>query len=164
MMPSRGDSLGEKMASASGFCEGGFFSLPDFGGPGAIRPTWFDSGRSGGIRSCIKPRKVQKAWEMKVTRERKRRTTSENSGENRGPTILLYLIPTLAGLLSGMQVGEARPWRPWCARYVGGVTIDCAYVSHDQCMLTVSGVSGFCTLNPTPPPPPPPSRRHRQSY
>jgi hypothetical protein len=36
-MPSRGDSLGEKMASASGFCEGGFFSLPDFGGPGAIR-------------------------------------------------------------------------------------------------------------------------------
>jgi hypothetical protein len=79
---------------------------------------------------------------------------------------VMFVVIVLAGLLGGMRTGEARswyPWYPWCARYVGGVTIDCAYVSHDQCMQTVSGVSGFCTQNPMPPPPAPPPRRHRRT-
>jgi Protein of unknown function (DUF3551) len=77
---------------------------------------------------------------------------------------VMYIAVALAGLLSGMRTGEARSWNPWCARYVGGITIDCAYVSHDQCMLTVSGVGGFCTRNPTPPPPAPPPRRYRRTH
>jgi hypothetical protein len=79
---------------------------------------------------------------------------------------VMFVVIVLAGLLGGMQTGEAGSWYPWyawCARYVGGVTIDCAYASHDQCMRTVSGVSGFCTQNPIPPPPAPPPRRHRRT-
>jgi hypothetical protein len=41
--------------------------------------------------------------------------------------------------------------------------MDCAYVSHDQCMRTVSGVSGFCTRNPMPPPPGPPLHSRRRT-
>jgi hypothetical protein len=81
------------------------------------------------------------------------------------PVMLVVIV--LAGLLGGIQAGEAQTWygwHPWCARYVGGIPIDCAYVSHDQCMLTVSGVSGFCTRNPMPPPLAPPPRRHRRTH
>jgi hypothetical protein len=75
----------------------------------------------------------------------------------------VMFVVVLAGLLGGMPAGEARswyPWYPWCARYVGGIPIDCAYVSHDQCMRTVSG---FCTHNPMPPPPEPLPRRQRRT-
>ena len=78
---------------------------------------------------------------------------------------VMFVVIMLAGWLGGMQAGEARswlPWYPWCARYVGGIPSDCAYVSHDQCMRTVSGVSGFCTRNPMPPPPPGPPPRSRR--
>jgi Protein of unknown function (DUF3551) len=75
---------------------------------------------------------------------------------------VMFVVVALAGLLGGMRTSEARGWFPWCARYVAGVDIDCSYVSHDQCMRTVSGVSGFCTQNPAPPPASP--RRHRRPY
>jgi hypothetical protein len=81
---------------------------------------------------------------------------------------VLFVVIVLAGWLGGMQTGDARswfPWYPWCARYVDGIPMDCAYVSHDQCMRTVSGVSGFCTRNPMPPPPPgPPPRNRRRTH
>jgi hypothetical protein len=76
---------------------------------------------------------------------------------------VLFVVIVLAGWLGGMQTGDARSWYPWCARYVGGIPMDCAYVSHDQCMRTVSGVSGFCTHNPMPPPPQPLPRRQRRT-
>ena len=81
---------------------------------------------------------------------------------------VMFLV-VLAGLLGAMPAAEAQysypwhPWYPWCARYVGSIPIDCAYVSHDQCMRTVSGVSGFCTHNPMPPPPGPTLRRYRRT-
>jgi hypothetical protein len=78
---------------------------------------------------------------------------------------VMFLV-VLAGLLGAMPAAEAQswyPWFPWCARYVGGIPIDCAYVSHDQCMRTVSGVSGFCTHNPMPPPPEPLPRSRRRT-
>ena len=81
---------------------------------------------------------------------------------------VMFVVMVLADLLGGMRTGEARswfsgyPWYPWCARYVGGIPMDCAYVSHDECMRTVSGVSGFCTRNPMPPPPPAPPPRGRR--
>jgi hypothetical protein len=77
--------------------------------------------------------------------------------------VMFMAVGVLAGLLGGTGAGKARPWYPWCAQYVSGIPIDCAYVSHDQCMQTVSGVSGFCTHNPAPPPPAP-SRRHQRAY
>jgi hypothetical protein len=79
---------------------------------------------------------------------------------------VMFVMIVLAGLLGGIRAGEAGSWHswyPWCARYVGGVTIDCAYVNQDQCMRTVSGVSGFCTHNPTPPPSAPPLRHYRRT-
>ena len=76
---------------------------------------------------------------------------------------VMFIVVALAGLLGGMRTGEAGAWYPWCARYVAGVESDCSYVSHDQCMLSVSGVSGYCTQNPAPPPGPAP-RRDRRRY
>jgi hypothetical protein len=79
---------------------------------------------------------------------------------------VMFVVIMLAGLLGGIRAGEAGSyyaWYPWCARYVGGIPIDCAYVSHDQCMRTISGVSGFCTHNPMPPPPAAPPRRYRRT-
>jgi hypothetical protein len=77
---------------------------------------------------------------------------------------VMFIVVALIGLLGGARPSEARAWFPWCARYVAGVDSDCSYMSHDQCMRTVSGVSGFCTQNPMPPPPgPPPRRSHRAS-
>jgi hypothetical protein len=74
-----------------------------------------------------------------------------------------FIAVALAGLFAGTRASEARAWYPWCAHYLAGVSIDCSYVSHDQCMRTVSGVSGFCTQNPKPPPGPPP-RRYQRAY
>ncbi len=77
----------------------------------------------------------------------------------------VMLIVVLAGLLGGMPA-EARswyPWYPWCAHYVGGIPLDCAYMDKNECLRTVSGVSGFCTHNPMPPPPEPPPRRPRRT-
>jgi Protein of unknown function (DUF3551) len=75
----------------------------------------------------------------------------------------LFVVVALSGLAVGMRTSEARAWYPWCAHYIAGRDIDCSYVSHDQCMSTVSGVSGYCTQNPQPPPGPP-SRRYRRGY
>jgi hypothetical protein len=38
---------------------------------------------------------------------------------------------------------------PWCAHYSGrtGGT-NCGFVSFEQCQWTVSGVGGFCAVNP----------------
>jgi hypothetical protein len=74
---------------------------------------------------------------------------------------VMLIAVALAGLVAGTRTSEARVWYPWCAHYLAGVDIDCSYVSHDQCMRTVIGVSGFCTQNPKPPPGPPPRRYHR---
>ena len=38
---------------------------------------------------------------------------------------------------------------PWCARVDGNGPIgDCSFVSYAQCMATVSGQKGDCTVNP----------------
>ena len=81
---------------------------------------------------------------------------------------VMFVVIVLAGWLGANAAARPDrsryPWYPWCARYVGGIPIDCAYVSHDQCMRTVSGVSGFCTRNPMPPPPGPPPRSRRRTH
>jgi hypothetical protein len=78
-----------------------------------------------------------------------------------------FIVMAAACALTGLWPTAARAypkaWYPWCSRWVAGVDIDCSYVSHDQCMKTVSGVSGFCTQNPAPPPPGPPPRRARRA-
>jgi len=38
---------------------------------------------------------------------------------------------------------------PWCAQYQdASVIFSCAFYTREQCMATVSGVGGFCMLNP----------------
>jgi len=39
---------------------------------------------------------------------------------------------------------------PWCAAYTGPARgiVTCGFVTRQQCMATVHGVSGFCQMNP----------------
>ena len=59
---------------------------------------------------------------------------------------------------------------PWCAYYLSpdGLT-DCAFATFQQCMATVSGVGGYCNLNPyleaySEPPHRYPYHRHHRRY
>lgn len=37
---------------------------------------------------------------------------------------------------------------PWCAFYdTGDLSINCGFVSREQCLATVSGIGGFCMPN-----------------
>jgi hypothetical protein len=65
--------------------------------------------------------------------------------------------PILAALVLGAAVAGApqtasaqSPYSyPWCAKlYVRGTPTSCYYASREQCMATVSGVGGYCYLNP----------------
>jgi Protein of unknown function (DUF3551) len=65
-------------------------------------------------------------------------------------TIPLVLITFVALSLptTGARAGANGSW---CANYgTGHSGIDCSFTSFEQCRATVSGVYGFCTLNPYP--------------
>ena len=56
---------------------------------------------------------------------------------------------------------------PWCAHINGGSdeSVNCGFVSFDQCMLTVRGMGGFCMANNTyQAPVPQPSRLAHKRY
>lgn len=59
----------------------------------------------------------------------------------------------VAALAAGVRPSEARPWYPWCAQYAdrSGIT-ECAFVTFQQCLATVSGIGGSCVQNWYPPP------------
>ncbi len=47
------------------------------------------------------------------------------------------------------SAAHADPYR-WCAVYGGrgdGMTTNCGFVTHKQCMATVSGIGGWCEPN-----------------
>jgi hypothetical protein len=58
----------------------------------------------------------------------------------------------LAGLLMITMPADraaAEYLYPWCALYGGrNGASNCGFVSWEQCRWTVSGVGGFCSLNP----------------
>jgi Protein of unknown function (DUF3551) len=57
--------------------------------------------------------------------------------------VVLSLSPTAA---------RAGANGSWCANYGTGHAgaINCSYTSFEQCRASVSGIYGFCTLNPYP--------------
>lgn len=63
-------------------------------------------------------------------------------------TIPLAVIAFAALALSttGAHAGGS-----WCANYgTGHSGIDCSFKSQEQCLATLSGLSGFCAPNPYP--------------
>jgi hypothetical protein len=61
----------------------------------------------------------------------------------------ITVIATIfAGLSLSVSGAEAAPW---CAQYSGGGmggATNCGFYSFDQCLQTVRGIGGFCSLNP----------------
>jgi len=44
---------------------------------------------------------------------------------------------------------SAEIYYPWCANYGdGGGGTNCGFSTHDQCMVTIRGMGGFCDPNP----------------
>lgn len=74
----------------------------------------------------------------------------------------LVTLGLVAGL-SGMTLRAEAQNYPWCAQYGGrmGGSMNCGFVSFDQCMLTVRGMGGFCMANNTYQPPGPAHQSHR---
>jgi hypothetical protein len=61
---------------------------------------------------------------------------------------------------------EAMVIYQWCAHYGGrngGGGTNCGFVTRDQCMAAVSGMMGFCDVNPWWQDPPPTARRAKKT-
>jgi len=60
----------------------------------------------------------------------------------------LVLIATLALAAAFSASAQAQNY-PWCANYGGhmGGSSNCGFVSFEQCMITLSGMGGFCARN-----------------
>lgn len=59
-----------------------------------------------------------------------------------------FAIIVLLAIGSTSETARADPYR-WCAEYGGedGGGIQCTFVTFEQCMLSVSGMGGFCRHN-----------------
>jgi hypothetical protein len=63
--------------------------------------------------------------------------------------IVFGVLAVAAILVATRRNVEARYDYPWCAQFADdGGAFNCAFVSFDQCLATVSGVGGFCMRNP----------------
>jgi hypothetical protein len=57
---------------------------------------------------------------------------------------VLAMFAATAGIGTSAQAQNY----PWCAVYdVGDAAYNCGFVSREQCMATVSGIGGFCSVN-----------------
>jgi hypothetical protein len=79
----------------------------------------------------------------------------------------MRLVFSLAVALAVASIGSGAQAQnyPWCAQYSGtmGGSMNCGFVSFDQCMATVRGMGGFCILNNTYIPPPGPHAAKKRS-
>ena len=57
--------------------------------------------------------------------------------------LALSLLPVLTA-----KEAAAGPPLPWCAYLSGGWGVDCSYYTFEQCREFISGVGGYCSLNP----------------
>jgi hypothetical protein len=73
----------------------------------------------------------------------------------------LFMSAVLFGIAGISTHADAQNY-PWCAYYSGGRGggTNCGFTTFDQCMATVSGIGGYCTLNTQYVPPPGPRRRY----
>ena len=61
--------------------------------------------------------------------------------------IALLVLGILVGTAVLGSDAEAQNY-PWCAVYnMGDAAYNCGFVTRDQCMVTVSGIGGFCEPN-----------------
>jgi hypothetical protein len=59
----------------------------------------------------------------------------------------LFTCAVLAGMAATGTHAYAQNY-PWCAYYtVGDEARNCGFVTYEQCMASVSGIGGYCTLN-----------------
>ena len=81
---------------------------------------------------------------------------------------LVWLVAlSVLALLPGTRPAAAEVLYPWCAQYGGwdGGGRNCGFSTYEQCRATVSGVGGYCEVNPMYRPmaeAPSASRRHRR--
>jgi hypothetical protein len=62
-------------------------------------------------------------------------------------TSMRIVLPALAALAMFIpSAGHADPYK-WCAQYEPDGGRNCGFTTYQQCMLTVSGVGGFCERN-----------------
>jgi hypothetical protein len=65
---------------------------------------------------------------------------------------LLTMIIILGGLIcAGLAIASRAQAQnyPWCAQYTGSMagSMNCGFVSFDQCMATARGMGAFCVQN-----------------
>jgi hypothetical protein len=66
---------------------------------------------------------------------------------------MLSLFLIAAALLGEVRTASAQSPTsyPWCSQYVGrggGGATSCYFTSYAQCMMTVSGIGGYCYQSP----------------
>lgn len=59
---------------------------------------------------------------------------------------ILAMSAAAFSLAAQATPAQAREY-PWCARY-DVWTMNCGFVTFQQCLATISGVGGLCTPNP----------------
>jgi hypothetical protein len=80
---------------------------------------------------------------------------------------IFTLVVVSTALMGATEPASAQsPYSyPWCSRQGGrdAVTTSCYFTSRQQCMTTISGISGYCYENPAyrGSAPTPKSRRYR---
>jgi hypothetical protein len=61
--------------------------------------------------------------------------------------IILVVLAVFA-VAAGISTGAQAQNYPWCAVLnMGDIAYNCGFVSREQCMVSVSGVGGFCQEN-----------------
>jgi uncharacterized protein DUF3551 len=69
---------------------------------------------------------------------------------------LLFMLAILVATGAFGSRAQAQNY-PWCAVLdMGDAAYNCGFVTRDQCMVTVSGIGGFCEPNTQYQPPPGP--------
>jgi hypothetical protein len=63
--------------------------------------------------------------------------------------LLLIIVSTVSAAILFGTLAKAQNY-PWCAHYdKGDDSLNCGFVSFEQCMVTVRGIGGFCMQNNT---------------
>ena len=61
---------------------------------------------------------------------------------------LLLSVLTIFVVMAGIGTRADAQSYPWCAIYnMGDASYNCGFVTHDQCMASVSGIGGLCEPN-----------------
>jgi hypothetical protein len=62
----------------------------------------------------------------------------------------VFMVPALAVIMvASPQTGNAHYDYPWCAQFADGSGIfSCTFVTYGQCLASVTGIGGFCMINP----------------